>query len=384
MTRDILPALTGLRFIAALGVVCTHFGQTSLPRILRPIAYNGFTGVSLFFVLSGFILTYTYARRGTARRAFWLARFARIYPAYLLALVVATGPLIWNHELSGWAAAGASPALVLLTTPLVLQAWFPWVHSVWDGPAWSLSAEAFFYAVFPFLLPLLTRIPLRRLPLVLLACYAVALIGPTVYAHTHTNMDPAASLEIVMFWPPMHLPEFVFGMVVGCIYLAPLHMTNRIASTLSSATCLVLLYTLNSGDAILSIYSFNGLWTPQFGILILSLAYGHGPIARMLSTSAMMRLGEASYAVYLLHWPLHAWIERIIGVSDAEARASLPFFAAYLALTILSALIVYAAVEVPARRWIRVRFTGQAQESAHGSTPSSLGSSDPCTSSTFA
>ena len=104
----------------------------------------------------------------------------------------------------------------------------------------------------------------------------------------------------------------------------------------------------------------------------------------MLSTSAMMRLGEASYAVYLLHWPLHAWIERIIGVSDAEARASLPFFAAYLALTILSALIVYAAVEVPARRWIRVRFTGQAQESAHGSTPSSLGSSDPCTSSTFA
>src|SRR5690242_18897656 len=89
-----LPALTGVRFLAAAQMVVLHYGLQNMvgsPDWLRAMVGAGGVGVQLFFVLSGFILTYTYQAqdglRGTWRR-FWWARFARIYPLYLLSLVV--------------------------------------------------------------------------------------------------------------------------------------------------------------------------------------------------------------------------------------------------------------------------------------------------------
>jgi peptidoglycan/LPS O-acetylase OafA/YrhL len=96
-----LNALTGLRFLAAFHVVLFHFRELALadgPEALYWIADKGYVSVGLFFVLSGFILTYTYADSTHSaplnRRAFWAARFARIYPVYLLSVVIAAPALI--------------------------------------------------------------------------------------------------------------------------------------------------------------------------------------------------------------------------------------------------------------------------------------------------
>jgi peptidoglycan/LPS O-acetylase OafA/YrhL len=83
--RPRLPALTSLRFFAALHVVCFHFLAFKIvsgERWLGQISSIGYVGVSFFFVLSGFILVYTYAGRDIPARDFWRARFARIYPAF--------------------------------------------------------------------------------------------------------------------------------------------------------------------------------------------------------------------------------------------------------------------------------------------------------------
>src|SRR5438067_1929482 len=84
-----LPALTGLRFLAALVVVIDHTGYGPLAAMVAPF---GGVAVTLFFILSGFILTYTYTRNGTAVhggwRAFYIARIARVYPLYLLGCAV--------------------------------------------------------------------------------------------------------------------------------------------------------------------------------------------------------------------------------------------------------------------------------------------------------
>ena len=79
------PALTSLRFFAALHVFCFHlvaFRIVTKRSLFYDVASIGYVGVGLFFVLSGFILVYTYAGREVTVRQFWRARFARIYPAY--------------------------------------------------------------------------------------------------------------------------------------------------------------------------------------------------------------------------------------------------------------------------------------------------------------
>src|SRR5271155_1236018 len=91
--RPDIPALTSLRFFAALWVVLFHVNAIGLNRggskVYLAFALLGYVGVSFFFVLSGFILVYVYAGRQIQKRRFWQARFARVYPAYLFALVVA-------------------------------------------------------------------------------------------------------------------------------------------------------------------------------------------------------------------------------------------------------------------------------------------------------
>ena len=142
--RTSLPALTGIRFFAAFYVVLFH----SLPWLdahyhlatqVRIFLSNGYLSVCLFFILSGFILSYTYeghSSGGVNRAKFWESRFARIYPVYFLSLLVAL-PFSW-HELSF-----SSGAAVLL----MVQAWNPLqpqITGVWNYRAWFLSVEAFF------------------------------------------------------------------------------------------------------------------------------------------------------------------------------------------------------------------------------------------------
>src|SRR5467141_2329448 len=95
--RPRLPALTSLRFFAAFHVVIFHFQAMQIfigPAWFQKLSSIGYAGVSFFFVLSGFILVYTYEGRPMVLKNFWRARFARIYPAYAFSLLV-TAPFFF-------------------------------------------------------------------------------------------------------------------------------------------------------------------------------------------------------------------------------------------------------------------------------------------------
>jgi len=140
--RHALPALTGIRFFAAFYVVLFHSlpwvsKHYDLPKPMQIFFVNGYLAVALFFLLSGFILAYTYDGQieGSSKRLhFWQARFARIYPVYFLSLILA---YFFQRSL---------PLTSRVAVVTMVQAWNPFragLAGAWNYPAWSLSVEAF-------------------------------------------------------------------------------------------------------------------------------------------------------------------------------------------------------------------------------------------------
>ncbi len=254
-----LPALTGIRFFAAFYVLLFHAlpwlsSHFKLPLPLRVFLSNGYLAVALFFLLSGFILAYTYQGHigGTHNRVrFWQARFARIYPVYILSLLLA---LPFQRHLT------LGSALSVLA---MVQAWNPW-HREWTGawnyPAWSLSVEGFFYLCFPFIQNVLNRLNRRNL---------VISIGVTgllcVLGHTPTlglgNWDPSWALTRLLPLPVLRLPDFVLGVSLGNLFLRHQPLVSR---TQIAAVAIAAVVTLLS----LPIGPWVSLVIIPFGVLV--------------------------------------------------------------------------------------------------------------------
>jgi peptidoglycan/LPS O-acetylase OafA/YrhL len=365
VTRVELPQLTGLRFLAAGSVVLFHLQFYSLSGVPGPVlrvAAYGNASVGLFFILSGFILTYTYLGSSGRldKRRFWFSRFARIYPVYLLALLIAA-PVDIRSELSRQSA-HALPELLasLLSTPFLLQAWIPQVALSWDAPSWSLSAEAFFYALFPFVAPRLMRLSVRRASLVFVGLWVAALTGPFVYDFIFPNRVSAAGptgdpwLLFVGYNPLARLPEFVLGIIVARLFLArPRDARPALNGILSGVVLAALLGLCLTVPNLPFLVVNNGLFDPLFALLVYGLATESGLIARVFSTRAIVFLGGASYALYLLHWPAIEMLSRTVHLAGMSQLVLLFGFAVSV---IIAAAVTFRIVEQPARAALRTRF----------------------------
>lgn len=315
--RAPLPGLTALRFFAASYVFVFHLFPVHAealahPTILQRLIGAGFTGVSCFFVLSGFILAYTHpAVRDVPR--FFRARFARIYPLYLFALLLAIPNFVITVRASGprsqfW----AIPADLLL-----LQNWFPSLSLAINTPAWTLSCEAFFYLLFPVLVGwswLRTRRPVAGI----LVLWAVQLLPPLVMAFWIAPHYPAyvPLARMILFTPLLRVGEFIAGIVLGLAFLrrhsgsaAPPPASpawHLWAAVLLCVACLCLNFTLPHEVV------RNGLMLGPFSLLIWVLATTR---SRFLSSRPLQLGGEISYGVYLLQSPfshlLYSTLSRI-------------------------------------------------------------------------
>src|SRR5438874_6149347 len=233
--RPRLPALTSLRFFAALHVLLFHvqaMGAVFGPVWFRRLSSIGYVGVSFFFVLSGFILVYTYAGTQLNARDFWRARFARVYPAYLFALLISTPFFLFavRHykeiNLPFMTFQAMHVKLTVALEMLLLQAWVPLAALSWNPVGWSLSVEAFFYLLFPLLLFRYSRLSFRQLSAVIGACWlasnlisgAYTLLRPDGIVNPDSNVY-TSWIQVVKFFPLLRLPEFVVVMAAGCVFL---------------------------------------------------------------------------------------------------------------------------------------------------------------------
>jgi peptidoglycan/LPS O-acetylase OafA/YrhL len=387
--------LTGLRFMAALLVVIHHYfgiatgdyGQRADPRVPTLIA-AAFVGVNFFFILSGFILAYNYLDAdGQLRitcRDFWTARFARIYPVYVLAFLVATLPSA--HYLLAHHASLLSTTMTGLAALTLTQAWVPASSDAWNGPGWSLSAEAFFYLLFPFAALCIARLGRYRLYMALAACWALSLATPLACAHAVLTAGGGWDmtwLKFLKFNPLVRLPEFLMGVALGRLFVARMSTTPaghtasianpaRLSVVALVASVCALSYVptmLGPGSVLPYLLLHNGLVDPLFALLIYSLASGEGPLAAILSWPAVVLLGEASYALYIVHIPLWDWMTYVLSrlhVAPGFVALSLLHLGVAMGLSIL----ILRVIEQPARRALRQALAGR-----HGRAPAPAPSS---------
>jgi hypothetical protein len=243
--RPRLSALAGLRFVAALHIVVHHLADAFARRAVLPawvtnLVVNGYTSTSLFFILSGFVLAYAYtAREGGfrgARRDFWVGRFARLYPLSLLGHVLVV-PLV-----AYTAAEGVLRAVFVLTAT---QAWVPWAAFSYNYVAWSVSVLAFFYLAFPYAVAALTTWSSREVAAGAVVMWIAGLIVPALLmVNGHSRSRGEFWTAVHHAFPVVRLPEFLFGVFVGTLFLRHGRDHSRYGGVLTAAGAVLLIAIL--------------------------------------------------------------------------------------------------------------------------------------------
>ena len=364
VSRPRLPALTSLRFLAALHVCLFHiYSMKALSASgIWTFERVGYVGVSFFFVLSGFILVYTYGDRDFTRKDFWQARFARIYPAYAFSLLV-NMPFFFFACLTVKGRAMHFPfyewstrhfALSVASVLLLVQSWIPNNALAWNGPAWSLSCEAFFYLLFPFALLRMKSFDSRKLLalaatawlIVLGLCASYAMFHPDGVAQVDDSSLNLVWLNVVKFNPLMRLPEFIVGMTAGVFFLRG-KFSGRWANGIVFAG-------VAGAATAIATYRFipypvlhTALLTPAFAAIIVGVAL-RPKWTSLLAFRPFEVLGEISYSFYLLHILVIAmWF---IGKDGKPIHNTPSGIAIGISVPILLALGVYYGIERPLRK----------------------------------
>lgn len=351
-----LPSLTGMRFFAAFLVFLCHsfvlgYFDRATESALRPYAFAiGWLGVEFFFVLSGFVLTWS-AREGDSPKHFWRRRLAKVFPNHIVMWVAAVLLALW----AGWAVdlPKALPSLLLVHT------WYPELEVIVsvNVVTWSLACDLFFYLMFPLIHPLVRKIPVRRLWWAAAAVAVTVMALPAIaYAGLPgTPQLPGQDMSLTQNWflvsfPPVRLLDFLLGVIMARIVLTGrwIRFGPLPAIGLLAAGFLVQV-SLFPG-----VYSLTALIVVPIALLIPAVATAdvRGGFTPFRSR-ALQWLGTVSYASYLVHYVVLAHAHTLLGAGRAwDAAPATGIIAALFGVTTLISWALLRLVEEPAmRRW---------------------------------
>lgn len=308
--EEILPVTT-LRFVAAFYVFLFHWDihwplaseGTFGDRFLS----QGAVGMSLFFILSGFVLSARYANAQLSLKSYYYSRFTRIYPIYFLAGIV-TLPWLFStlSSLQGTPISQHIGALFLIITNVFLiQAWFPQTFDFWNnGASWSISVEAFFYVLFPFVLA--TPAKTIKKYWTFLFCIMLTLAAlPGLSLLVFSDGSPVRTFYSV---PVFRVAEFIVGVLLGVRYLDGSRLKYPSFWLLGAITSLVVFL----GFAQLRPWTFvsaNFFAVPALALIIFaSASLNSGALHAIMSQRIFVKLGHISYSFYSFQALVLLWL----------------------------------------------------------------------------
>jgi peptidoglycan/LPS O-acetylase OafA/YrhL len=348
-----VPPLTGIRALAALLVLGMHTEQnvpTGLDSAL-PFLARGYLGVDFFFVLSGFIITHVYLAslaqpKASALRIFFWHRFIRLYPLHVTVL----GGLVVVVALA--TAAGFTPnnpqewrwnELVWQLT--LLQAWGVTASPGWNAPSWSISAEWFAYLLFPAMAPVLIR--MREGIVALLAAVAALAAAASIFATAGWTLNTWVGAPALV----RVLAEFACGAALCRAAALDRSLLRTGGDILGIGAFAAFLLGASTG---LGDFALVAL----LAVTVAGAGTSSGPLAHVLGNRPLVWLGEISYSIYMVHFPVLILVRRLwerLGFAHWPAGGKVLAFMATIALVIALAAMLFHVVERPTRMRLRDR-----------------------------
>jgi peptidoglycan/LPS O-acetylase OafA/YrhL len=359
-----LLSLTSLRFFATILVLSRHCGECfGINKPIDPLAVGLWQGLTCFFVLSGFILTYVHPVLKTQKEVvgFLQARFARIWPSYACSLLfyIAIMPTALMVPGALW---------YLVANFSLTQSWTLYrpCFTAFNTPTWSLSVEAVFYLCFPFLVRSLKTTWFWKL----FASILIALLMVALAAVEHFPYFPAYGTSAPLFIninPLSRFFEFICGMVFALIFMQIKDRAisvNRATLYQVAALSLVVFSILLPCawslpprlcylEALRSWILYCGI-APAYASLILTLALEKGLLNRLLSKSTFVYLGECSFSLFLFHYPV---ILLFLNHKALWERYPIWIVAtAWWAVCLVIAIANFQLIEKPCRKFLLRKF----------------------------
>jgi peptidoglycan/LPS O-acetylase OafA/YrhL len=349
-----LRSLNALRFLAAILVFSQH-----VPAFRSG---DGHCGVVFFFILSGFILTYTYQPILARPRwpdvwRFWVNRLARIYPVHLLAFVLFL-PYWW-------------PALRVEATTYLTYAWrnltltHAWstdrhLYFSYNVPSWSLCNECFFYLCFPLLLWIMSRLKGRSWQLGALAL-GLWLLELTYCRHQGSGRD---FVWYAYINPLLRLVDFIIGMLLGLLFIqgagSTLRLSVRLATALELTAVGALFLAFCGGYDMPQAVRMGAYFTLPMAAIVFIFAHDAGVLSRFLSGRPFQFLGEISFSFFMLHYMLIGlWrkYQRPLGWASypEPLQAVLK-----IGLSVAAAAVIFGLYERPIREAVKRRLRSRS------------------------
>ena len=288
-----------------------------------------------------------YAQREKARvdyGDFYINRFARIYPIYVIALLLST-----NGHLKGIF------SFDFLLQATLLQSWVPGHVLTFNIPGWSLSNEAFFYLSFPLLLNYLyKKVSVQTTTFILIAAFFILKLTSYILYHSSFYKGfPSPRHDFVSYFPAFNISDFLLGNILGLWFLKIPKTYFRNYDIPVILTVVVAFFMMGYGIGLNYIsFVFAGL------ILFLSLNT-KGYITRLFSMNPLVLLGEASFGIYILMGPLFSLVAKVtskLGLGNAKSAST---FYISLVVLIAASIISYKLIEIPARNFIKTKWTNK-------------------------
>lgn len=337
--------LTSLRYFAALLVFICHHDWSKSPDFLADVFLQGFAGVSFFYVLSGFVLSHSYSeriRQGSISVAnYLLRRIARIGPLHLLTALPFVLLAVWKGDFD--------PAIIVSNLTL-LHSLVPYqtIYFSLNEPSWSLSNELFFYVCF---LSVVLLKPVHRYMLTALL-FAVMFVSATMITVNGTVFftEEGHTWAVWLFYinPVFRFLEFLTGMLIYDLWQRRVSLPRYSIGVAYGLVIVGLVLATQIPWGFRSSLYF----LPIAAFFLLVHVRTEAPVVDMLSNRFLVLLGEASFALYLIHQPMIRLLEKLL---DHETLPDGVFFAASLVIVTSLSVVVHLVFEKPVVAWLNRR-----------------------------
>jgi peptidoglycan/LPS O-acetylase OafA/YrhL len=346
--------LTFTRFIAAFSIVVFHYGMLSAPfdePFLQAIFSHANLGVGYFFILSGFVMVVANSKRDSRINVtdYYVARVARIYPVYILAVLITSCILFFGpkrQELMG-----------LFLNAFVIQAWIPKYAISINSPGWSLSVEFFFYILFPFLFNgIYRRCNIKIVAVcILIFWFLTQVFTNYMFLGPFYKGFPSESHNLLFYFPVFHLSQFLLGNLAGFVFLK--YRDVRVKGIYLILISLLILVCLKINPPL---QLHNGLMAILFVPFILALSLNRGLFKHLFEKKICIILGEVSYSLYILQFPVFIVIRELF--KNLKVANPTLLFCVFFVVLITCAFASYYIVEIPFRDFVkRLKSTKEVQ-----------------------